>query len=579
MIRIGVTRTIAWATAAVLLAACGGGGGDNGGTTAPPAPPAVAAVTVALSATQLFPGGTASASVELRSNTGAALTGRAINWTSSSTAVAAVDQGGNVLAVAPGTATINATSEGVTGSATLTVAPAPVATVTVTIAQPTVTVGTATSASATLRDERGNALTGRAVTYSSSATSVATIDASGTIATIAPGSAIITATSEGKSGVAALTVLPPPVATVSVSLARSVIAPGATTSASAVLRDAQGAALTGRAVTWASSAPNVATVDAGGFITAIAPGTTSISATSEGKSGAAVLTVQLPPVASVTLSGSTRVKVGDTYTYTATARLADGTVVNRPVTWSTSDASRASFSQAGLLTPLQEGAFRIQVTIDGSLWDIAASAYDWLSLTSNGSLFASLDADIQITNQFGTSEYPQLVISCGTSGYFFVWVRVPSFITSSGAVAYSFDGATPVGQVWEELSPNFNTLWKPGSNGTIKAFALQIAASRQFGFAFTEFRGTAKATIFRVTGLSSRLSPIIAACPGNAVAAAASQLATMTASMSSPDAASSDLRSARRARAISAPAEAVGPTIQALEALRAESAQLTLRKR
>ncbi len=59
----------------------------------------------------------------------------------------------------------------------------------------------------------------------------------------------------------------------------------------ATTRDAAGAELTGRSIAWASSNTGAATVSAGGLVTAVAAGTASISATSEGVSGAATVTV------------------------------------------------------------------------------------------------------------------------------------------------------------------------------------------------------------------------------------------------------------------------------------------------
>ena len=82
-----------------------------------------------------------------------------------------------------------------------------------------------------------------------------------------------------------------PVARVSVTLATASLAIGSTTQATAVTADSLGAALTGRAVTWSSSAATVATVSTSGLVTAVAPGTANITATSEGKSGFATVTV------------------------------------------------------------------------------------------------------------------------------------------------------------------------------------------------------------------------------------------------------------------------------------------------
>jgi len=66
---------------------------------------------------------------------------------------------------------------------------------------------------ATPKDAQGNVLTGRTVTWSSNATSIATVSTTGLVSGKAAGSATITGTSEGKSGTSAITVTagsPPP---------------------------------------------------------------------------------------------------------------------------------------------------------------------------------------------------------------------------------------------------------------------------------------------------------------------------------------------------------------------------------
>jgi len=398
--------------------------------------------------------------------------------------------------------------------------PAPVlSTVTVAITPTTIQLGQSASAVAELRTSAGAVLTGRAVSWSSSAPAVASVDASGVIASVSVGTATITATSEGKSGSAAITVIPIPVASVVVT-GVTTLTPGAASGYTALLRDAAGATLSNRAVNWSSSDVSVAQISAAGNVLAIAPGTTTISATSEGRTGSVVLTVRYN-IATVVFTGATRVKVGDSYPYTITARLADGTVVNRPVTWSIVEAGRAQVNASGVMTPLQAGTFTMQVLIDGTAWTASYVAYDWETLSSGGASFAVLSADVSVTNRFGTTDRPELVVSCGSSGYFFVWVRTPHIVTRNGLVAYSFDGAPPISATWDELSPDFRSLWLRGTNAAAKAFTVQIAASRQFGFAFGEFNGSAQATVFRVTGATGFVAPLYTLCPSNAIVAGA----------------------------------------------------------
>jgi Bacterial Ig-like domain (group 2) len=177
----------------------------------------------------------------------------------------------------------------------------PVSSVVVTLATSSIAVGTVgDQATAVLKDGSGNVLQGRAVTWQSSSPTVATVSATGVITTVGVGTSTITATSEGQSGGALLTVTQVPVATVTVTLAASSILSGTVgDQATAVTKDASGNVLQGRVVTWQSSSTTVATVSATGVITTVAAGTSTITATSEGQSGGALLTVTAVPAQTI----------------------------------------------------------------------------------------------------------------------------------------------------------------------------------------------------------------------------------------------------------------------------------------
>ncbi|MBK8650085.1 MAG: Ig-like domain-containing protein [Gemmatimonadetes bacterium] len=94
---------------------------------------------------------------------------------------------GVITAVVPGTATVTATSEGVSGtSPTLTVSPVPVASVTASLGATTLRVWQTTVGVATVRDAQGSPLTGRLVTWTSSNSTVATVDSVGVVTGISP---------------------------------------------------------------------------------------------------------------------------------------------------------------------------------------------------------------------------------------------------------------------------------------------------------------------------------------------------------------------------------------------------------
>ena len=166
--------------------------------------------------------------------------------------------------------------------------------------------------SATTRDANNNVLTGRAITWSSSNTAISTVSTSGLVTAVAAGNATITATSEGKTSSAAITVSAPapvPVASVSVSPATATLQVGGTVQLSAVTRDANNNVLIGRAISWSSSNPALATVSASGLVMGIAAGSVTITALSETKTGTAAITatsvVPPPPGGSVEPAGMT----------------------------------------------------------------------------------------------------------------------------------------------------------------------------------------------------------------------------------------------------------------------------------
>ena len=75
--------------------------------------------------------------------------------------------------------------------------PPPVASLSVVLGLSTIVVGGSTTAVATAKDAGGNVLTGRAITWSSDNSAVATVSLGGVVTGVGPGTARITATSEG----------------------------------------------------------------------------------------------------------------------------------------------------------------------------------------------------------------------------------------------------------------------------------------------------------------------------------------------------------------------------------------------
>lgn len=195
-------------------------------------------------------------------------------YSSSNELVATVNAStGVVTGVAAGSVTITATADvdaELKATATVTVTPAPTISMTPTTA--TVNQNETVTVVATVQN-----LSNTDVTYVSSNTAIATVNAStGVVTGVAAGSTTITATSVANSSLkatATITVNPAPAITVTPTTGSLAI--GGTTTLTATVTYA-----TNKGVTWVSSAPAVATVNATtGLVTAVSAGTATITAT------------------------------------------------------------------------------------------------------------------------------------------------------------------------------------------------------------------------------------------------------------------------------------------------------------
>jgi uncharacterized protein YjdB len=212
-----------------------------------------------------------------------------VTWSSSDTAVAPISAGGLVTGTSVGSVSITATSQGIRGNATVNVTPVPVTSVALAPSSASLFVGDTLRLTAIPEDSLGTALS-RPVTWSSSDSAIATASETGLVTGLAVGFATITATSEGKSSHAHISVDAAPVASVQVNPTSASIQVGNTIQLTAVPEDANGNALD-REISWISSDTGVATVSDSGLVTGVAAGSATITATSEERSGSSAVLV------------------------------------------------------------------------------------------------------------------------------------------------------------------------------------------------------------------------------------------------------------------------------------------------
>jgi uncharacterized protein YjdB len=271
---------------AVLLGSACGVDGTN-------APTPVGSVVVTPQALQLVEGGAGALIAEVRDGAGNVLADRRLVWASANPAIATVSSNGVVTGVSTGTVDVAATAEGKSAVASVTVVALPPRVASVRIAPDNVYLYIAGGVDlvATPYDPNGVAIGGRTVVWTTNNAAVASISQTGHVTGLVPGTAVITAVIDNIAGYANVTVRLVPVAKVTIMPTGASVGEGKSTKLVARVTDAAGNVLTNREVTWASSNPNIATVDQSGVVRGVRKGTVTITATSEGKFGTASIRV------------------------------------------------------------------------------------------------------------------------------------------------------------------------------------------------------------------------------------------------------------------------------------------------
>src|SRR6266700_4095770 len=296
-------------------------------------PPPVASVVVTPQTSTIGPGETVHLSAVPKDAAGNTLSGRTITWSPSDASVAMVSTAGLVTGVAAGSATISATAEGKAGQSAITVK--------------FINIGGVWDFTETLVDLAQGITCSDTGSYAFSQTGSAFEGTYGQVGTCVQGASSFpndTVSVPGTGGhvtVAADTIVfqvpgcqygatvsgdPPTslsgavscfsgqvrgswravrgvaVASVAVTPATATVLGSETAQLSVAVKNAAGARLFGRPVTWSSGDQSIATVSATGIVSGLAAGTTTITATVEGKGSSASVTslafVDLPsPIA------------------------------------------------------------------------------------------------------------------------------------------------------------------------------------------------------------------------------------------------------------------------------------------
>lgn len=308
------------------------------------------------------------ATANLKNATKQAPVVKGASWKSSNTKVATVDANGYVTGKAAGTATISVNVGGKTASYKVTITNIKATSIKLNTTSKSIVKGSSFTLTSTVAPSNAS---NKKVTYKSSNTKVATVDANGKVTAVAAGTATITATTADgskKSATCKVTVTNPvKVTSLKLNATSKSIVKGYTFDLKATIAPTNA---TNKNVSYTSSNTKVATVDANGKIKAVAAGTATITVTTKdgtNKKATCKVTVTNPvKVTSVKLNvTSSKLTVGKTLQLKATIAPANATVKN--VTFKSSNTKVATVDANGKVIAKGAGTAVITVTSkDGS---------------------------------------------------------------------------------------------------------------------------------------------------------------------------------------------------------------------
>ncbi|HKC72067.1 MAG TPA: Ig-like domain-containing protein, partial [Terriglobales bacterium] len=292
-----------------------------------------------------------------------------VTWSSSATGVATINSSGLATTVGAGSATITAKVGSFTDTTVLTVVAANLVSISVTPTPVSIAIGTDQQFSAIGSFNDGSTQLLTSVTWSSSASSVATVNSAGLATAVGTGTATITATSGSVSGTAALTVTGATVTSIAVTPANSNMPVGTTKqfTATATFSDSSTEDVTA-VVLWGSSKPGVASINNQGLSTSVATGSTTISAVLGSVTGTTSLTVTTVKLVGIAiLPSNPRIEAHTLLKFTAVGTFSDGSTGSNlaGVSWKSSSPKVASMRSSGTAFGKKTGSATITASASG----------------------------------------------------------------------------------------------------------------------------------------------------------------------------------------------------------------------
>lgn len=383
----GLRAWLLFVVSSLVIAGCGGGGGGDNGNPANSgnlgtADSALPNAIVVSPGNLAIPQGLARpfrATGTYADGTSRDITGSA-TWSSSDSAIATVSPDGVVAPVGIGSGVITATVGGVTGSSDVTVNDATLTSLVVTPGHPAIPSGLSKQFSATATYSTGISYDVTSMAeWSSSATTVASIDNSGTVTANTPGIADVTASFGSLSAKATLSVSAALLETIAIDPIDPTVPAGAKQqfTAQGTYTDGTSHDITA-AVAWSTG--DITIASAGyfppGAIVGGQAGTTVVTATLGNVSVYTTLTVTPATLQNIAvLVDSSSMVPGATQQLIAEGIYSDGSGsdITNQVSWSSSNTAVATVAGAGLVSAVADGTADITAAL-GSISGVATVA-------------------------------------------------------------------------------------------------------------------------------------------------------------------------------------------------------------
>ena len=302
-------------------------------------------------------------------------TDKTVIWSirnASPTGCLTVNNSGTITGVSVGSATLVATAGEKEATCNVTIASIPVSSVSLNKASTSISIGASETLTATISPTNAS---NKEVNWTSSNTSIATVNANGVVTGVKEGNATITVTTVDGEKTASCTVSVTKVAVTSITLnptSMTLYVGGSTGTISATVNPSNA---TYKTVTWSSNKTNIATVN-NGVVTPVAAGTATITALADGISNTCEVTVSSAKPEWIKVTDASSLSAGD--------KLLIGESSNGYVNGDISSQIMGVISSEFNNNKVEPGSGYVALTLGGSSgsWTLANSSNELLGATA-----------------------------------------------------------------------------------------------------------------------------------------------------------------------------------------------------